>query len=298
MICALCPRACRVDRDAARGFCGMGGEVVVARAAPHYWEEPCIAGYGGAGTVFFSGCSLRCVYCQNQVISGGRVGRPVTVDRLRQIYRELIDEGGVHNIELVTGTHFIPQIAESLDPRPDVPVVWNSGGYELPSSLRLLAGKVQVYLPDLKYMDPALAGRYSAAPDYPERAVAAIHEMLRQVGAPVFDDEGLLVSGVLIRHLILPGQLDNTLDVIDAVSAFPKGSVLFSLMSQYTPPADVSLPDALNRRVTREEYERAVDYMYLCGIEDGYVQDLSSAQAQYTPDFDLTGVDGKEGQTS
>lgn len=290
MICTLCPRRCGAERTETTGggICGMPSLPVVARAALHHWEEPCISGTRGAGTVFFSGCNLGCVFCQNEPISHGNFGAPVTIERLRQIFREL-KEQGAHNIDLVTPTHFAPAIAEALAEEPGLPVVWNSGGYERVETLRLLEGKVQVYLPDMKYALREPAGAYSRAPDYFEAASAAIREMFRQTGPCEWDEEGLLRRGVLIRHLMLPGELENTRRVIDWVAeSFRPGEVLFSLMNQYTP-----MPNAeglLSRRVTGAEYRAAKAYMENCGITAGYTQDGASAESRYTPDFSLQGV--------
>ncbi|MEY8388257.1 4Fe-4S cluster-binding domain-containing protein [Oscillospiraceae bacterium 38-13] len=288
MTCTLCPRNCRAERTADRpgGVCGMPLTPVVARAMLHQWEEPCLTGERGAGAVFFSGCPLRCVYCQNRPISQGGVGKPVSAARLREIFQELTARGAAC-LDLVTPTHFTPGILEALGGEPwPVPVVWNCGGYEKPETLRLLEGRVQVYLPDLKYAGPA--GKYSAAPDYFEYAAPAILEMFRQTG-PCRMEAGQLKSGVLIRHLLLPGELENTRRVIDWVSAsFRPGDVLFSLMSQYTPQPGAS--GALARHVTKAEYRAAVEYMKNCGITDGYTQERTSAREEYTPDFDLSGV--------
>ena len=291
MGCELCPRRCGADRNEKTGFCGEGNVLRAAKACLHFWEEPCVAGRGGAGTVFFTGCNLRCVYCQNRAISAGGRGKQITVDRLRAIFDELIWQGA-DTIDLVTPTHYIPQIAEALSKEKlPVPVVYNSGGYDAVPALKTLEGLIDIYLPDYKYADAALAARLSAAPDYPEAALAAIKEMYRQVGDPVFDGDGMLRSGLLVRHMALPGYVENTLDCVDALTAALKPEqFLFSLMSQYTPPKD-PLPDpALNRRLTEEEYERCVDYLYLCGLENGYVQELSSANEEYVPDFDLSGL--------
>lgn len=288
MTCTLCPRNCRAERTADRpgGVCGMPLTPVVARAMLHQWEEPCLTGERGAGAVFFSGCPLRCVYCQNRPISQGGVGKPVSAARLREIFQELTARGAAC-LDLVTPTHFTPGILEALGGEPwPVPVVWNCGGYEKPETLRLLEGRVQVYLPDLKYAGHA--GKYSAAPDYFEYAAPAILEMFRQTG-PCRMEAGQLKSGVLIRHLLLPGELENTRRVIDWVSAsFRPGDVLFSLMSQYTPQPGAS--GALARHVTKAEYRAAVEYMKNCGITDGYTQERTSAREEYTPDFDLSGV--------
>ena len=284
MKCTICPRACGAERPG--GFCGMGELPVVSRAAPHFWEEPCISGERGSGAVFFAGCNLRCVFCQNYDISAQRRGKEISVQRLREIFAELIAQG-VHNINLVTGTHFAAAIRVALEPQPSVPVVWNCGGYESVDTLRSLEGKIQVYLPDLKYSDARLAGELSAAPDYPRTAAAAIREMFRQTGPYVLDGDGMLVRGVMIRHLVLPGQLDNTFGVLDWIAeTFRPGDVLVSLMGQYTPNGHGG-PD---RRLTPEEYRRAVDYMEALGLLEGYTQELSSAESEYTPPFDGTGV--------
>ena len=290
--CRLCPRACGALRrpQEGGGFCGEGSDARVARAAPHLWEEPPISGTRGSGTVFFTGCNLKCVYCQNAAISAGGVGKRVTPERLREIYFALIGQG-VHNVSLVTASHFLPAVLESLrDPLP-VPVVWNSSGYESLPALRALEGKIQIYLPDMKYADPALAERYSSAPDYPETAKRAILEMVRQTGPYVLGEDGLLRSGVMIRHLVLPNAPENTRRVIDWVAdTFPPGQVLFSLMSQYTPMGRAAEFSEIDRRLTPAEYGAAVAYMEERGIEDGFYQELSSAREEYTPDFDLTGV--------
>ena len=290
--CMLCPRCCGVLRpaDAGPGVCRMGTRPVVARAAPHLWEEPCISGEKGSGTVFFSGCALRCVFCQNREISAGGFGRPVTVQRLREIYFELIDQG-VHNINLVTPSHFAPAVAASLRPALPVPVVWNSSAYETVETLRQLEGLVQIYLPDLKYADGALAGRYSDAPDYPQAAQAAILEMFRQTGPYVLGPDGLLQRGTVIRHLVLPGQLDNTRRVIDWVGeTFKPGQVLFSLMSQFTPTAACAAVPELNRPLTQAEHDSACAYLMASPIEGGFFQDLGSVSESFIPPFDLTGV--------
>ena len=291
-VCRLCPRMCAVDRAAGeRGFCGQGDEIVIARAAPHYGEEPCISGEFGSGTVFFSGCNMRCVFCQNREISRGGVGKAVSVSRLAEIFDEL-QEMNVHNLNLVTPTHFADKIAQALKiSRPKIPVIWNSSGYESVETLRMLEGLVQVYMPDLKYSSAAAAGRYSKAPDYPQIAKAAILEMYRQTGSCVMDENGLLKSGVLIRHLIMPGRLDDAFDVIDWIAeSFPQNSVLLSLMSQFTPLADKRRYPELSRTLTSEEYDRAKSYLMLSGIENGYFQELCSATDEMIPSFDGTGT--------
>lgn len=289
MICNLCPRNCGAERTETKsgGFCREPSVPVAAKAMLHPWEEPCLTGACGAGTVFFSGCNLRCRFCQNRPISQEGVGKPLTPRRLREIYRELTALGAAC-IDLVTPTHFTPAILESLAEPLPVPVVWNSGGYEKPETLRLLEGKVQVYLPDLKYALPGPAKTLSGAEDYFFWASRAILEMFRQTG-PYQMKDGQLVSGVLIRHLILPGELENTRRVIDWVSeTFRPGDVLFSLMSQYTPQPGAA--GNLARRLTRGEYRAAAAYLENCGVTDGYTQERTSAKEEYTPDFDLTGI--------
>ncbi len=299
--CAVCPRRCGAPREHGPGtasaeqgrplgVCGMGENPVVARAGVHLWEEPPISGTRGSGTVFFSGCPLGCVFCQNNAISHGRFGKEITVRRLREIYLELAAQG-VHNINLVNPTHFTKAIAQSLEEPLPIPVVYNSGGYDRVESLRLLKGKVQVYLPDMKYVLPEASARYSKAADYFKAASAAILEMYRQTGDYALDENGLLTRGVLIRHLILPGNIRNTLAVIDWVrNTFPRGSVLFSLMSQYTPCGDLSAYPEINRRITKREYEKVQDYLFESGIEDGFLQQRTSAGREFIPPFDLSGV--------
>ena len=289
MICNLCPRRCSAERTESfgGGFCQMPTTPHIARAALHHWEEPVISGTRGSGAVFFSGCALRCVFCQNHEISTDCFGEAVSVARLREIYAALIAQGA-HNINLVTASHFAPWVVQSLCPALPVPVVWNCGGYESAEILSMLAGKVQVYLPDLKYADNALAAKLSAAPDYFEAATAAIEEMYRQVGDCVIED-GILQRGVVIRHLVLPGQPDNTRRVLDWVSqTFSPGQVLVSLMSQYTPQPNAE--GLLARRVRASEYRAAAQYMENCGIVDGFLQERTAAKEEYTPPFDLTGV--------
>ena len=294
VICSDCPRNCRVRRgdNAPGGVCGSPLLPRVIRAAPHYGEEPCISGTRGAGTIFFSGCNLRCVFCQNREISRKSVGRTLSVPELRTLMLRLRDQG-VHNIELVTPTHFTRVIAEALDGLElGIPVVWNSSGYEKAETLRLLDGLVQVYMPDLKYLKSETAKRYSAAADYPEAATAAIDEMYRQRGAYQLDRDGLLQSGVLIRHLILPGRVSESMDVIDYVAdRFPPGTVLFSLMSQYTPmPGLESFPE-LRRTVSSEENGNLIHYLHTRRLQDGFWQELSSVGEESIPLFDGSGLD-------
>lgn len=288
--CTLCPRRCGVDRTRGQlGFCKMPGQVHAARAGVHYWEEPVISGSFGSGAVFFSGCTLKCAFCQNYDISQENFGKPLTSAELRAAFERLIDEG-VQNINLVTPTHFLPDILPALEPKLPVPVVYNCGGYESVETLRQLEGKIDVYLPDFKYSDNALAKRLSSAPDYFETASAAILEMYRQVGKPVLEDDEMK-RGVLLRHLVLPGCVDNSLGVLDWVAEpFRSGDILFSLMSQYVPMGRAAEMPPFDRRITELEYDSVLSYMMLLGIEDGYTQDFSSAERGYTPSFDLTGL--------
>lgn len=286
--CRLCPRQCGVDRDEGQtGFCGMTAQMTAARAMLHYGEEPPISASFGTGAVFFSGCTLRCRYCQNREISLERKGKPISSEELRDIFLRLIDEGA-QSIDLVTPTHFLPTILPALTPKLPVPVVYNCGGYERVDTLRELEGLVDIYLPDFKYADNCLAARLSDAPEYFDVAAAAICEMYRQVGGYVIEDEQMQ-RGVLIRHLVLPGAVGNSLRVIEWVArTFPKNDVLFSLMSQYVPSP--TLPAPLNRRLTPEEYDGAVSWLELCGIRSGFVQNLSAATDELLPNFDLSGL--------
>lgn len=290
-ICRACPRKCCGKRDSisGTGICKMPSVPRVARAAAHFGEEPCISGKNGSGTVFFSGCSLKCMFCQNEEISKGGFGKNITVDELREIYFRLKAQG-VHNINLVNPSHYIDAISESLEEPVGIPVVYNTGGYDSVDGLKRLEGKIQIYLPDMKYSLAEPAEKYSSAADYFEVAKEAITEMYRQTGDYVVDGNGILKSGVLIRHLILPDNIENTLGVIDWVAdTFKRKSVLFSLMSQYTPLKKYKLPE-LNRTVTKEEYEQAESYMYLRGLTEGYVQEPDSATDEFIPDFDLSGI--------
>ena len=294
-ICSDCPRRCGALRGTERsgGVCASPALPRVVRAAPHFGEEPCLSGTKGAGAIFFSGCNLRCVYCQNHEISrGASTGKTTDAAALRELMLRLRDEG-VHCIDLVTPTHYVRTVREALTGLElGIPVVWNSSGYESVETLRTLEGLVQVYMPDYKYSDPALAGRYSAAADYPSVAAEAIREMVRQTGPYRLDEEGLLLSGVLIRHLILPGETENSMGAIDFVAdSFPRRSVLFSLMSQYTPMPGLGRFPSLQRRVDAEENAHLIRYMHACGITDGYWQELSSATEDEIPAFDGTGVE-------
>ena len=287
--CILCPRQCGVDRTERVGYCGSGSLPKVARAAKHHWEEPCISGTEGSGTVFFSGCMLGCVFCQNREISRGGTGREVTVEHLADIFKRLEGQG-VHNLNLVTPTHFTPQILQALElANPTVPVVMNCGGYERVETLRQWEGKVQVYLPDLKYFSPELSAKYSAAPDYFAVASKAIMEMHRQQPQLVWEGD-LLKSGLIIRHLVLPGCMKDSLKVLDFLDKnLPKDSFLLSLMSQYTPTENCKQFPEINRRVTTYEYRKVADRAAELGFS-GFAQDRRSAKEEYTPPFNLEGV--------
>ena len=288
--CNLCPRRCGADRTAGQlGFCRMPARLTAARAAAHYWEEPLISGSYGSGTVFFSGCTLRCAFCQNDVISHENYGKELTSAQLRTVFERLIDDG-VQNINLVTPTHFLPDILPALTPKLPVPVVYNCGGYESVETLRQLEGLIDIYLPDMKYSDNRLAKKLSAAPDYFETASAAILEMYRQTGDVVIEDEQM-TRGVLVRHLVLPQEIDNSLGVLDWFAAhFRSGQALFSLMSQYVPMGRVKKMPPYDRPITEEEYDAVLSYLMLLDIRDGYTQDFSAASSEYTPEFDLTGL--------
>ena len=280
--CTLCPRECGVNRmTGERGFCRCPDTALVAKAMLHKWEEPALAGEGGSGAVFFGGCTLKCKYCQNVAISRGSVGKPMNSQELRALFEDLIAQGA-ENIDLVTPTHFLPTLLPALSPKLPVPVVYNCGGYERVETLRELEGKVDIYLPDLKYADPRLGMALSAAPDYFAVATAAIQEMVRQTGPAQWDGEKL-VRGTVIRHLILPGFVDNSLKVLDWIGEnFAPGEVLVSLMRQYTPMP--GLPAPLDRRITDEEYDAVLSWMYLNDLE-GFTQEEDSADIGFVPDF-------------
>lgn len=286
--CTLCPRQCGADRTAGKtGVCRMTDRVKIARAAPHHWEEPVISGTRGSGAVFFSGCTLGCVFCQNTQISHENHGREITAVQLRQCFEQLVEQG-CHNINLVTATHFLPTVIEALTPKLPVPVVYNCGGYERVETLKRLEGLVDIYLPDMKYSNAALAAELSGAADYVPTAQAAIKEMFRQTGRVRHGADGMLEKGVIVRHLILPGQVDNSLGVLEWIGqTFAPGQILFSLMSQYVPCGKAKHMPGLDRPVTRDEYDGVLSYMELLGIEDGFTQEFSSASEEYIPDWNF-----------
>ena len=280
--CKLCPRECGADRTAGKlGYCRCGDTAMVAKTMLHKWEEPALAGSGGSGAIFFGSCTLGCVYCQNKRISGGPVGTAVDSAGLRAMMEDLIAQGA-ENIDLVTPTHFLPTILPALEEKLPVPVVYNCGGYERVETLKALEGKVDIYLPDLKYADPQLGQALSGAKDYFPVATAAIREMVRQTG-PVQWEGDKVVRGVIVRHLILPGFVDNSLKVLDWLGeTFAPGEILVSLMRQYTPMP--GLPAPLDRKVTDEEYDAVLSWMYLNDLE-GFTQESDAADAGFIPDF-------------
>ena len=290
MICTLCPRNCGVERTAesGAGVCHMGTQPKIARAALHMWEEPCISGTRGSGAVFFSGCGLRCVFCQNEAISQQGEGKIVTPERLAEIFREL-EAQGAHNINLVTAAHFVPAVLEALSLyRPNIPIVYNSSGYESMETLRMLSGVVDIYLPDYKYIDPNMAAMLSGARDYPDVAFAAIAEMIRQTGAPVYDENGMMQRGTLIRHLVLPGLTGDSMKILTRIrDEFP--GIPVSLMGQYTPCGRALSMPGMDRKIKKKEYARVLAHMEAIGL-DGYCQELGSADGAFIPSFDETGV--------
>lgn len=292
MICTACPRGCkaaRVENVPSKGFCKMPYNAVVARAALHMWEEPPISGTNGSGAIFFSGCSLRCVFCQNREISRDNFGKPVSKARLIEIMQSL-ERQGAHNINLVNPTHFVPFLAEALrEYKPHIPVVYNSGGYDSVESLRQLEGLVDVYLPDFKYIRPQTAKQFSAAENYPEIAKKAVLEMRRQT-KDRFDENGIMQSGLLIRHLVLPGHSKESVEILQWLSEALPHDTYISLMSQYTPCGRTYPFKELNRRLTTAEYQKVVDAFWDCGFQNGFMQEKSAANAEFIPSFDLTGL--------
>lgn len=292
MICTACPRGCkaeRVENMPSKGFCKMPYNAVVARAALHRWEEPPISGTKGSGAIFLSGCSLRCVFCQNRDISRDNFGKPVTAARFIEIMQSL-ERDGAHNINLVNPTHFVPFLRDALTQyKPKIPVVYNSGGYDTIESLKQLEGLVDVYLPDFKYSNSETAKQLSGAENYPETAMAAILEMRRQV-KDRFDENGIMQSGLIVRHLILPGHAKESVEVLRRLSESLPHDTYISLMSQYTPCGRTYADKALNRRLTTAEYHKVLNAFWDFGFRNGFMQEKSSANAEYIPPFDLTGV--------
>ena len=297
--CNLCPRKCGVDRYNGSGLCGAYAKIKVARAALHFWEEPCISGAyedkrRGSGAVFFAGCNLRCVFCQNREISALVKGKEISVTRLADIFLDL-EARGAYNINLVTGTQYVPSIIAAIDIARSrglgLPILYNSSGYESAETLRMLEGYIDIYLPDYKYSDGELAKKYSKAADYPVIAMEAIEEMVRQVGFAEYTEEEIMTRGVIVRHLILPGYKRNSKEALRKLYERFENDICYSIMSQYTPLPHVceSAPE-LNRRITKREYNEVVDYALALGIENAFIQDMDTAKESFIPDFDETGV--------
>ena len=299
--CHLCPRSCGIDRRVSSGFCGCGDTIKAARAALHYWEEPCISGTRGSGTIFFSGCTLKCCFCQNYPISQQGLGKELTIPQLGDVFLSLQDQGA-HNINLVTATQYLPSVITALDlvkHKLAIPIVYNCGGYERVEIVRELADYVDIWLPDLKYYDTALSSRYSQAKNYFDHASEAISQMVRQTGAPVLDSDGIMQSGVIIRHMVLPGAREDSIRLLHWIhDNLPKGQYYISLLSQYTPffraakanPGGSEFPE-ICRRITTFEYEKVLNEAIALGLEQGFMQEKSSAKEEYTPPFDLEGLD-------
>lgn len=290
MKCNICPRECNADRETEKGVCGMPWDVYLARAEKHYWEEPPISGKNGSGAVFFSGCSLKCVFCQNFGISHEKFGKKVSLERLREIFFELYEKGA-HNINLVNPTHYTLQIKEALsENKPPIPVVYNCGGYEKVQSLKMLDGLIDIYLPDYKYISPDRAEKYSSAANYGEAVIEALKEMKRQCPENIFDEEGVMQKGMIVRHLILPKNTNQSLKILDSIKENLGTDTHISLMAQYTPMGKLDTVPELQRRITAREYEKVVSYALELGFDNIYTQDYSSATEEYIPSFDLSGV--------
>lgn len=293
--CKLCPRECKADRSKGqRGRCQVSGEgILVARAALHLWEEPCISGEHGSGAVFFCGCPLRCVYCQNSQISGAERGKRISKERLAEIFLELAKKGAA-NVNLVTPTHYTPEIIWAVERARQcglkIPIVYNCSGYEKVETLETLKDTVDIYLTDFKYMVPSLAKAYSRAEDYPETAKRALAEMVRQTGRAVFDENGLMKKGVIVRHLLLPGAVKNAKAVVKYVYETYGDTVWLSLMSQYTPLLQVENISPLNRKTTKREYERLLDYTFSLGVTNAFLQEGPVAEESFIPEFDGRGI--------
>ena len=290
MNCNICPTECNADRETQKGVCGMPWDVYLARAEKHYWEEPPISGKNGSGAVFFSGCSLKCVFCQNFGISHEKFGKKVSLERLREIFFELYEKGA-HNINLVNPTHYTLQIKEALsENKPPIPVVYNCGGYEKVQSLKMLDGLIDIYLPDYKYISPDRAEKYSSAANYGEAVIEALKEMKRQCPENVFNEEGIMQKGMIVRHLILPKNTNQSLKILDSIKENLGTDTHISLMAQYTPMGKLDTVPELQRRITAREYEKVVSYALELGFDNIYTQDYSSATEEYIPSFDLSGV--------
>lgn len=292
--CTLCPRNCGANRlRGQKGYCRANGEMLIARAALHMWEEPCISGKEGSGAVFFSGCSMGCIFCQNAEISGGRTGKVVSVEHLAEIFLNL-QEQQANNINLVTAGHYVPQVREALilakEKGLEIPIVYNSSGYEKKETLQLLEGLVDVYLPDFKYMNEELAKEYSNASDYPEVAKQAIAEMVRQVGEATFDERGMMQKGVIVRHLMLPGELLDSKRIIRYLHETYEERIFISMMSQYTPMPRVAEHPKLGKKIRKKSYDTLLDFAVSLGVENGFFQEGETAKESFIPAFDCEGV--------
>ena len=289
-ICNSCPRKCKIDRDSFKGICGAPAKYKLARAALHFWEEPCISGDRGSGTVFFSGCSLKCVFCQNYEISRNSYGKEITEERLVEIFRELENQGA-HNINLVNPTHYSAQLAQTLKKyKPSVPVVYNTGGYDSVESLKKLDSLVDIYLTDIKYVSEAVSKKYSGAEDYFTVVSDAVLEMQRQVGENIFDEDGIMRKGLIIRHLVLPGNVSQAMRMMDWVKENLPIDTVLSLMSQYTPCGKASEYPTINRKLSEWEYDKVLDYAEKLELENVFIQEIDSSSTDFIPDFDLSGV--------
>ena len=290
MICDICPRECGVDREKQTGFCGMPDSIFIARAALHFWEEPFLSGKEGSGAVFFSGCNLRCVYCQNHHISSEKFGREISDKRLMEIFDSLIAQGA-NNLNLVTPTHYAHRLEKILrEFKSTVPVIYNSSGYEKVETLKRLEGLIDIYLPDLKYIDSERAKNYSAAPDYFEYASKAIAEMIRQTGSPAFDERGMMTKGTVIRHLVLPKNTNRSIQIIDWLGENVPEDTYISMMSQFTPVIHSDKFSELNRKITQREYDKVITHLLESGFENCLIQEGEAAKESFIPDFDLTGL--------
>ena len=292
--CTLCSRNCKVNRNNNEiGFCGMTNQLMVARAALHYWEEPIISGEKGSGTVFFSGCNLKCVFCQNYQISNNNFGKPISIHRLSEIFLEL-QEKEANNINLVTPTHFVPLIIEALKIAKakgfNIPIVYNSSGYENVETIKLLKGYIDIYLPDFKYYDNKYANKYSKCNNYFEAVTSSLNEMIKQVGKPVFNEEGILTKGIIVRHMMIPGLLNDSKKIIHYLVDNYNDDIFISIMNQYTPTNNLTNYQEINKTVNDSEYDELINYAIDLGIKNGFMQEGETQKTSFIPEFDTTGV--------
>ena len=292
--CTLCPRNCKVNRNNNElGYCGMTNQLMVARASLHYWEEPIISGEKGSGTVFFSGCNLKCVFCQNYQISNNNFGKPISIHRLSEIFLEL-QEKGANNINLVTPTHFVPLVIEALKIAKakglDIPIVYNSSGYENVETIKLLKGYIDIYLPDFKYYDNKYANKYSKCNNYFEAVTSSLDEMINQVGTPQINEEGILIKGVIVRHMMIPGLLDDSKKIIHYLVDNYNDDIFISIMNQYTPTNNLINYQEINQTVNDKDYDELINYAIDLGIKNGFMQEGETQKTSFIPEFDTTGV--------